>query len=76
MDKNNSHKLVNCLHDKQQGYENFRIVNEVYMTLKSSECAQIIGSVFFEETVYDRYIKLLLPPLFGELNTGEGAKIS
>jgi len=45
------------------------------MTLKSSECAQIIGPMFFEETVYARYIKLVLPPLFGELNIEEGAKI-
>jgi len=30
----------------------------------------------FEETVYDRYVKLILLPLFGELNTEEGAKIS
>jgi len=47
LDKNNSQKLVNCQHDEQWGYENFRVVNEVYMTLKSSEGAQIIGSLFF-----------------------------
>ena len=29
LDKSNSQKLVNCQHDKQWGYENFRIVNEV-----------------------------------------------
>jgi hypothetical protein len=67
---------VNCQHDKQWGYENFRVVNDVYTTLKSSECAQIIGPVFFEEKVYDRYVKLILPPLLGELNTEKGAKIS
>jgi len=35
----------------------------------------MIGPVFFEETVYGRYVKLILPPLFGELNIEEGAKI-
>lgn len=68
--QNNSQKLVNCQHDKQWGYENFRVVNEVYMTLKSNEC------VFFEETFYTRYVKLILSPLFGELNTEERAKIT
>ena len=29
LNKSNSQKLVNCQHDKQWGYENFRIVNEV-----------------------------------------------
>ena len=75
LDKNNAQRLVSCQHDKQWGYENFRVVNEVYMNLKSSECAQMIGLMFFEERVYDRYVKLILSPLFGELNTGKGAKI-
>jgi hypothetical protein len=76
LDKNSSQSLVCCQHDIQWGYENFRIVDEVYMTLKSSECAQILGFVFFEETFYDGCVKLILPQLFGELNTEEGAKTS
>jgi hypothetical protein len=47
LDKSNSQKLVNCQHDKEWGYEMFRVVNKVYMTLKSSEYTQIIGPLFF-----------------------------